>query len=139
MADYTPWWIDDADIVTLKAGATAVTGGNLVKVGAADMTVIPTTAVTEDAAVGVAAYDGAIGADVGVYAFGPVHRFVANGAVTRGDHVGPGAVAGTVATSAVEGGAYVQADANRNARAIIGIALESAADLGFVRVMITRH
>lgn len=132
MADYLPEAFP-GDLFTFAAGA-AITGGQLVKVGAADMTVIPTAAAADESTVGVAARDAAISTNVSIYCLGIIHRLTANGAITRGDRVGPGAVAGTVKTVAAAA-TPTAAEVNLNARASRGIALESAADLGTVRVM----
>lgn len=132
MADYQPEFLP-GDLITMVAGA-AIVGGNLVKVGAADMAVIPTAAATDDAVVGVAAADAASGANVQVFGLGNVHRSVANGAVTRGDRVGPGAVAGTVKTIAAAA-TPTAAEVNNNARVARAIALESIADTATGRVM----
>lgn len=132
MAEYLPYMLPGEQI-TMTAGA-AIVAGNLVKIGAADMTVIPTAAAADDKAVGVAAADAASGAQVAIFGLGIVHRLVAAGAVTRGDHVGPGAVAGTIATIAVAA-TPTAAEVNLNARTARGIALESIIDTGSGRVM----
>lgn len=132
MAEYLPYALP-GDIVTFDAGA-AIVAGNLVKVGAADMAVIPTAAAADDKTVGVAAADAASGARVAVYILGTVHRCIAAGAVTRGDRVGPGAVAGAVTTIAAAA-TPTPAEVNLNARAARGIALESIIDTGTGRVM----
>lgn len=134
MADYTPAFFP-GQLVTFDAGGT-ITGGDLVKVGAADMAVIRAT-TDADSVVGVAAHDAVNGDRVGVYIRGVVHRSVAVGAITRGDLVvaDSSVAGGRVKTAAAEGGAYVQADANRNARALVGLALESIADTATGRVM----
>lgn len=132
MADYLPEAFP-GDLFTFIAGA-AITGGQLVKVGAADMTVIPTAAAADDKTVGVASRDALINANIGIYCLGTIHRLTAAGAITRGDRVGPGAVAGAVSTVAAAA-TPTAAEVNLNARASRGIALESAADTAIVRVM----
>ena len=133
MAEYQPEFFP-GDIITLIAGE-AVVGGQLVRMDTAADRQVLLADDAEDAVVGVVAADAAITADVQIYGLGVVHRLVAQGAITRGDRVTAGTVAGTVATSAAQGAGYVQADANRGARAEIGIALESIADTATGRVM----
>jgi Uncharacterized conserved protein (DUF2190) len=133
MSDYLPRAFP-GDLYTFKAGA-AITGGQLLKLDTGtDMQVLIAT-TDADQIVGVASRDAASGANVAVYCRGVIHVLTAQGAVTRGDHVSAGSVAGTVHTSAVQTGAYVQVDANRTSRAEVGLALESIIDTGTGRVM----
>lgn len=97
MADYIPIYKPGNDI-TQTVGATAVVGGNLVMLSAAN-TVIPTTGAT-NAWLGVATQDGAVGAKVGVTS-GGVQELVANGAIAVGADVGA-AAAGKVTTIAAQ-------------------------------------
>jgi predicted RecA/RadA family phage recombinase len=80
MADYVPIFKPGTDI-TQTVGATAVVGGNLVMLSAAN-TVIPTTGATA-AWLGVATTDGAVGGKVGVTS-GGVQELVASGAIAVG-------------------------------------------------------
>jgi hypothetical protein len=132
MADYTPVYLP-GKAMTLTASA-AITGGQLVEVSGSG-TVAPTTASATPSAkvVGVAAFDAASGARVTVYARGTVHESTANAAITAGDQVASGAVAGTVKALAVAAGATT-GDIN-NGRSVIGVALTTAADLAKVRWM----
>lgn len=93
MADYVAVFEPGQDL-TMTVGATAVVGGNLVKVSAAN-TVIPTTAAGVDW-LGVATQDAAIGAKVGVTS-GGVQELVASAAIAAGATV-MAAAAGKVAT-----------------------------------------
>lgn len=133
MADYLPHAFP-GDLYTFKAGA-AITGGQLLKLDVAVDMQVQIATTDADPIVGVAARDAASGANIPVYCRGVIHRLVAQGAVTRGDHVSAGTVAGTVHTSAIQGAGYVQADANRTSRAEVGLALESIIDTGTGRVM----
>ena len=136
MADYLPVSAP-GEIFTFLAGE-AITGGMLVKASTvADNTVLRAT-TDGDAVIGVAARDAASAAEVGVITRGAIHRFVAVGAITRGDRVvaDSSVAGGRVKTAAANGGAYVQADVNRNARSVVGIALESIADTATGRVMV---
>lgn len=133
MADYLPY-ASPGEIVTFLAGE-AITGGALVMVGAADMTVIGATNDT-DKWVGVAARDAASGAEVGVYIPGMIHRLKAKGAITRGDLVsidstdadGEVATAAAVTDANLTDATVSSAAVNLNARALVGLALESVAD-----------
>jgi hypothetical protein len=87
MADYIPIFKPGTEI-TQTVGATAVVGGNLVMLSAAN-TVIPTTGAT-NAVLGVAVTDQAVGGKVGVTS-GGVQELVANGAVAVGADVGAAA------------------------------------------------
>lgn len=74
MADYSPVNPCGTQPFTCKVGASAVTGGKIVMVGA-DGTVIHATAAAKAAAIGVAAHDAAAGAQLSVWPLhGPVHR-----------------------------------------------------------------
>lgn len=97
MADYIPVFKPGKDI-TQTVGATAVAGGNLVALSAAN-TVIPTTGSTA-AWLGVATTDAAVGAKVGITS-GGVQELVAAGAIAVGANVIP-AADGKVATIGAE-------------------------------------
>lgn len=99
--------------IPLTAGA-AVEAGKLVKIGAADDTVIHGTDAT-DALLGVAEYDVDSGAQVTVQITG-VAWVIAGGAVTRGDRVTAGAAGVGVAAAPLTG-------ANAH---YVGVALRSA-------------
>lgn len=110
MADHTPLF-KPGDEVTLTASA-AITGGQVVVVSG-DETVAPSSGASA-AAVGVAKYDAANGAKVGVI-FGGVHELASTGTINAGDPV-TSAAAGVVA--AYSGTTY---------STIIGKALKAAA------------
>lgn len=110
MADHTPLFKPGQE-VTLTASATIV-GSNVVVVSG-DETVAPSSGASA-AAVGVAKYDAASGAKVGVV-FGGVHELVASGTINAGDPI-TSAAAGAVA--AFSGTTY---------STIIGKALKAAA------------
>jgi len=79
MPDYSPI-NSDGGLVTLTAGGTGLTGGQLVKMSADD-TVIP-TAATADRAVGVAAHDVGVGGRVSVWLLpGYIHELPPTSAV----------------------------------------------------------
>lgn len=117
--------------VTLKASA-AITGGQVVAVSGSG-TVAPAAAGAA-AWTGVAAFDAAVNDNVTVYS-GGVQSCTAAGAVTAGDLVVTGA-AGRVATLAAVT-TPTAADVT-STRAIVGLALTTAADGGKVRVQFDR-
>lgn len=133
MADYLPYALGN-EIVTFLAGE-ALTGGRVVMVGAADMTVIGATDDT-DKWVGVTARDAASGAEVGVYVPGAIHYLKAKGAITRGDLVsvdstdadGEVATAAAVTDANLTDATVSSAAVNLNARGLVALALESVAD-----------
>ncbi len=110
MAEYTPLFKPGQE-VTLTASAT-ITGGNVVVVSG-DETVAPSSGASA-AAVGVAKYDAANGAKVGVV-MGGVHELAASGAINAGDPI----------TSAASGA--VAAFSGTTYSTIIGKALKAAA------------
>lgn len=114
-------YVSPGDNLTMTVGATAVLGGQLVKLSG-NRTVIPTAAVT-DRPVGVALHDAAIGAQVTVACEG-VWPLKAAGAIAAGDTLTPGAVAGTVSTDVT----------TIDAMSLVGIALEAIADTAVGRV-----
>lgn len=100
------------DTVTFNVSA-AVTAGQPVEVGTADMAVAPAGAASAKV-VGVAGHDAAVGDKLTVEVGKPIHELKASGAITRGDRLeaaGAGAVrtvaAGTpvylALTSAIDG------------------------------------
>lgn len=111
MADHTPLFKPGQE-VTLTASA-AITGGQVVVVSGNE-TVAPSAGASA-AAVGVAKYDAASGAKVGVV-FGGVHELTSTGAVAAGDSV----------TSA-ESGAVASLGAGTVYSTVIGKALNAAA------------
>lgn len=119
--------------ITMTTGA-AVTAGRLVMISGADRTVIHATEAAT-AVVGVALQTTTAVTDKIAVAVAGVFSLVANGAVTRGDLLVVGAVAGTVKTIPAVGGAWAAADLT-NTRAIIGTALASAADTALVPVLL---
>lgn len=120
MADYVPIHNPGHEI-TLTASA-AVTAGNTLAVSGVK-TVAPAISASAKKYVGVAGHDAANGARVTVLSgVGQVHESIAAGAVTAGDLVIVGAVAGTVAT--IGAGTFDQ---------VIGIALTTAADTALVQ------
>lgn len=132
MADYIPIYKPGNDI-TQTVGVTAVVGGNLVMLSAAN-TVIPTTGISI-AWLGVATQDAAVGAKVGVTS-GGVQELVASGAIAVGAQV-TSAAAGKIASLAAVT-TPTAADVT-NTRAIVGVALTAAAaDGDKIRVKMAR-
>jgi hypothetical protein len=124
MADYVSIFKPGEEI-TQTVGATAVVGGNLVMLSAAN-TVIPTTGATA-AWLGVAATDAPIGGRVGVIS-GGVQELVASAAIAITD-VLIAAAAGRVAPLGA-GVNYAQ---------VVGIPLTTAANAGDkIRVKMAR-
>jgi hypothetical protein len=128
MSDYLPVYLP-SEVVTLTASAT-ITGGQVLAVSG-NGTVGPAGAASA-AVIGVAAHDAVSGDRLSVYARGVIHESTASGAITAGAQVAAGA-AGTVASLAAAAGAAA-GDIN-NARAVIGVALTTAADAATVRWM----
>lgn len=81
MVNYLPLY-RPGETVTFNV-TTAVTGGQAVEVGTADMSVAP-AGVASAKYVGVAGHDAAIGDKVTVEVGKPIHELEAAGAVTRG-------------------------------------------------------
>lgn len=126
MSDYTPLYVP-GDAYTSTASATIV-GGQLVEVSGTD-TVGPAGANSLKV-VGVAAFDAASGARVTIYLGKVIHEVTASGAITAGDLL-VAAAAGKVSTLAVVT-TPTAADVT-NTRAIVGVALNTAADTAKVR------
>lgn len=115
MGDYVP--IHNPGHEWTSTTSAAVTGGQTLANSGVD-TVAPAITASAKKYVGVAAHDAASGAKVTVLAgVGQVHESTAAGAITAGDLVIVGAVAGTIAT--IGAGTFDQ---------MIGIALTTAAD-----------
>lgn len=106
------------DTVTFNV-TTAVTAGQAVEVGTADMSVAPAAAASAKY-VGVAGHDAKVGDKLTVEVGKPIHELKATGAITRGQKL-EAAAAGSVRTLA--------------AGAAIFLALSSAADGGLVRAI----
>jgi hypothetical protein len=120
--------------VTFKSAA-AITKGRLVEITAANT--VGMAAAKSQKVVGVAMQScDAAGDQIEVQLLGYVFVLTAAGAVTAGDELVVGAVAGTVSTQAAAGAATLT-DIN-NARAVIGIALESITDTNTGRVLVSR-
>lgn len=130
MADYLPSF-KPGQAITLKASA-AITGGQLVEVTGSG-TVGPAGAASTKV-VGVAGFDAATNDNVTVYS-GGVQHVTASGAVTAGDVV-IAAAAGQVSTLAAVT-TPTAADVT-NTRAILGVALTTAANGADVRVQFNR-
>lgn len=114
MADYAPIYSPGHEI-TQTASAT-ITGGQVLMNSGVN-TVAPASAATSKY-LGVAAHDAASGAKVTVLSgVGAIHETTAQGAITAGDLLKTGTVAGTVAT--IGAGTFDQ---------VIGMALTTAAD-----------
>jgi hypothetical protein len=114
MSDYTPVF-KPGTTVTLTTSA-AVTGGQVLMNSGVN-TVAPAAAATIKY-VGVAAHDAGSGKPVTVHAgVGTIHETVAQGAVTAGELLKAGTVAGSVAT--LGAGTFDQ---------FIGVAVTTAAD-----------
>lgn len=128
MSDYLPVYTP-GQAVGFTASAV-ITGGQLVAVSG-NGTVGPAGA-SSASYIGVAAHDAAANSRVTVYARGVVHESTAAGAITAGAQLAA-AAAGTVATMAAAA-ANALGDIN-NARAVIGVALTTAADTALVRWM----
>lgn len=130
MADYLPVYTP-GEAVPMTASAT-ITGGQLVAVSGTG-TVGPAGAAS-GAVVGVAGHDAASGTRVTVYARGVVHESTASGAITAGNQLTAGASGTVVALAAMAAGAADEGDVNA-ARAVVGVALTTAADTTKVRWM----
>ena len=114
MADHLPKF-KPGQAVTFTAGG-AITGGQVVEVGAANRTVVVAGAASAKA-IGTAGHDVASGGKVVVHLAGPVDTAKAAAAIVRGAKVEAGA-AGTVQTATTG--------------LVLGIALTAAGDAGDV-------
>jgi Uncharacterized conserved protein (DUF2190) len=132
VADYTPIFVP-SKVIPLTASGT-ITGGDPLEVSGSG-TVRKCTTALSFAYIGVAGNDAAANGRVTVYARGYVHESVAEGTVTAGDQLNTSAAAGRqVITAAATAGSPAKADVDR-VRAIIGVALTTAADNAKVRWM----
>lgn len=121
MGDYVP--IHNPGHEITQTASAAITAGQLLANSGVD-TVAPAITASAKKYIGVAGHDAANGAKVTVLSgVGMVHLSTAQGAITAGDLVIVGSVAGTVAS----GGATPAQDA------VIGLALTTAADTGSVK------
>ncbi|MEV4179935.1 capsid cement protein [Streptosporangium canum] len=128
MSDYLPIYTP-GETFTVTTSA-AITGGQLVAVSGNGT--VGVAGAASAAWIGVAAHDAASGSRLTVFARGTVHESTASGAITAGAQLATGA-AGTVASLAVAAGAAA-GDIN-NARAVVGVALTTAADTAKVQWM----
>lgn len=124
MADYVPVYQAEASFTT----SAAVTGGTMAIVSG-NGTVGPSGAGAANV-IGVFGHDAASGGRVTVFLRGPVHEVANSGGVTAGAQL-VSAAAGKVASLAAA--ATDTATDINSARAVIGIALTTAADLALVR------
>lgn len=124
MADYVP--IHNPGHEFTQTASATITGGQVL-MNSGVGTVAPAGAASIKA-VGVAAHDAANGAKVTVIgAVGAVHETTAQGAITAGDLLKVGTVAGSVAT--LGAGTFDQ---------VIGVALTTAADTALCQWKATR-
>lgn len=129
MAEHVPHIIKSPPI-TMTCATAAITGGQLVEM-VGNMTCQPAGAGSAKA-IGVAARDAIVGAQVPVYTDG-VHDLTAAGAIASGDQLIAGA-AGTVATVAAVT-TPTAGDVNAT-RQLVGKALEAIADTAKGRVLL---
>lgn len=139
MADYTPVFTPSKVIPLTASGAVA--GGDILAVSG-DGTVAKCTSLAATSYIGVAGNDAAANARVTVYCRGYVHESVADGTVTAGDQVTTTSTAGrqvkSLPAANISGVPPLAGDINtavNNARAVIGVALKTAADNAKVRWM----
>jgi len=150
MSDYTPVYVK-GEIITLTA-SSAVTGGDVLEVSGIN-TVQRCATLSSLKVVGVAAEDTLTAGRVSLWARGPVHESIADGIITAGNLLTSTATAnrGVVAlanapTGVALGGVYVDPGtsnainavgaADNATRALLGVALTSAADGAKVRWML---
>jgi len=132
MPDYTPVYAPSK--VTTMTAAGNIAGGDILEV-AASGTVRKCTTALSFAYIGVAGDDTPSGGRVTVFTRGFVHESVADGAVNAGDQLNTSATLGRqVITAAATGASPGKADVDR-VRAVIGVALTTAADNAKVRWM----
>jgi hypothetical protein len=130
MSDYTPVWTPGTAITS--TASAAITGGQVVAVSG-NGTTAPAASASAAKVVGVAAFDAASGSRYSLHGRGQVHESTAAGAITAGDQVIAGSVAGTVSTLAVASAAAAS-DVNA-ARSVLGVALTTASDTALVQWM----
>jgi hypothetical protein len=138
VADYAAIFLPGQRITMQASGAIA--GGDLVVVSGSG-TVAKASALASTAFVGVAGHDATSGQKVTVICSGTVHESIADGTVTAGDQLTTTATANRQVKSlpaADVTGTPTQGTINtgiNNARALIGVALTTAADNALVRWM----
>jgi hypothetical protein len=150
MSDYTPVYVK-GEIITLTASG-AVSGGDVLEVSGVS-TVQRCATLASLKVVGVAAEDTLTAGRVSFWARGPVHESIADGIITAGDVLtSTNTAARSVKTLALAptgvalGGVYVDPGtsnainavgaADNATRAMLGVAITSAADGGKVRWML---
>jgi len=121
VADYLPIFLP-GDVATLTASA-AITGGQLLAVSGSG-TIAPAAAGSANW-IGVAAADTASGGRVPFYPRGVIHETLADGSITAADQLQTGATGKVKALAAAAADAASDINA---ARAVIGVALTTAAD-----------
>ena len=131
--DYVPVFIPSR-VVTLTASGLISPGDLLIVSGSG--TVSKCAAEAAQTVVGVAGNDATVNTLVTLYARGYVHESVAEGTVTAGDQVVSSAAAGRQVKTLAAAATATAADINQ-ARAVIGVALITAADGAKVRWMQT--
>lgn len=138
MSDYLPVF-KPGENITLSASA-AIVGGQLLVVSGSG-TVAPAAAASAPGWVGVAAFDAASGVRVGV-ASGGVQELICTTAVVAGDLVvssgTAGQVASVAATTATAAATAATAGDINSTRAIVGLALTSAAAGAKARIKMER-
>jgi hypothetical protein len=127
--DYSPLYLPGAEITT--TASSAVTAGFPVEVSGSDT--VANAGSNSRKVIGVAACDAATNGLLTVYGRGTVHMSTAAGAITAGDQLVVGSIAGTVSTLAAASGATAT-DIN-SARSIVGVAMTTAADTATVTWM----
>jgi hypothetical protein len=131
VADYTPVYLPGAMITVTTSGA--VVGGDILVVSGSG-TVAKNAGASSTNYVGIAAHDAASGARVTMYGRGTVHESIADGAVTAGDQLVSSSTASRqVKTTGAVGAPTAQGVTDT--RAVMGIALTTAADNAKVRWM----
>lgn len=104
------------DTVTFQV-TTDLDAGQVVQVGAADMSVAPAEAGSTSV-VGVAGHDAAVGDRVTVEVGKPIHELSAAGAITRGDKL-VAAAGGAVSTATEESAPVFLALTSANSGALV--------------------
>lgn len=134
MPDYTPVYVP-SKVVTMTASG-AISGGDILEVAGSGLVRKCATAASMNY-IGVAGEDTPAGGRVTMYARGFIHESIAQGTITAGDQLvsSDGLVGNAgkqVKTLPLVAGAPGLADVNQ-ARAVMGVALTTAADGGKVR------
>lgn len=134
MGDYTPVTLP-GKVYTFPAAAS-IKGGDILVIGASGVSPITAQANPQTSVIGVACNDTSSGGRVTTIMPGVVHESIADGAITAGDQLVTAANANRQVRTA-PAAAVAGAQDMSNTRAIIGIALASAADNAKVRWMQT--